>query len=348
MVSPPTALLFAALLLAPVAAAAQDSPDDEPCTPKAGRGVVEGTVVDSTTAIPLEGAGVSVKWLSDPRGDRWEEEEGETDDQGRFRVCDAPPGFDLVVQAGFWGDRSREQRTTLGPGLSASLALRIDGPHSLLDGRVVDDQSNEPVVGAEVRLEGVPLPQITALDGAFRFGRIPPGTYQVEARHLAFTTVVDTLELDLSTSVAATIRVSPSVIPLAPITVVVRSLVLERAGFYERQRHNNGHFVTRQQIEEQHPLQSSEMLRRVPSVRLVRTRDGLVAIARANCPFRYVIDNIRTGPDFTIDMIPTGDIEGLEVYLGPSQVPGEFSNFGSDVGGTCGVIVVWTRRNVKI
>jgi hypothetical protein len=138
------------------------------------------------------------------------------------------------------------------------------------------------------------------------------------------------------------------VIPIDPITVVVRSLVLERVGFYDRRGRSSGHFVSRQQIDDQHPLVSSEILRRIPGVRLLRGRNGLTAIARANCPFRFVIDGVRTGPDYTIDLIPTMDIEGLEIYLGPSQVPGEFSGLGSDIGGTCGVIVVWTRRNLKV
>lgn len=342
-----TFLLFT-LLLAPAALAAQTEAADEPCIPKPGMGLVEGTVLDSTTAIPLQGAGVFVRWQPDGRSDRWQERDGETDHRGRFRVCDAPPGVLLAVQAGFWGQRSAERNATLDEAMSASLVLRVDSPHSLLEGRVIDDRSNQPVAGAEVRLETVPNVQITNAEGAFGFGRIPPGTYAVEIKHIAFITVLDTLEVDLSTSVAATIRVAQGVIPLAPITVLVRSLVLERAGFYERRDRNSGHFVTRQQVEELKPLQSSELLRRIPSVRLQRGRDGVTALARANCPFRFVIDGVRTGPDFSIDLISTGDIEGLEVYLGPSQVPGEFSSFGSDMGGTCGVIVIWTRRNIKI
>jgi hypothetical protein len=342
------ALLGFALLLAPGALSAQDDPPDEPCTPKPGTGVVVGTVLDSLTTIPLEGAGVSVRWQPDRRTDWWEEEEGETDHAGGFRVCDAPFGVLLLVRAGFWGDRSKEQNATLAETGSEPLVLRVDGPHSLLAGTVRDAESGQPVVGAEVRLEGVTEVRITGADGAFQFGRVPPRDYQVEIRHLAYTTVVDTLDVDVAAGVNATIRVSPGVIPLDPITVVVRSLVLERAGFYERRDRSSGHFVTRQQIDDQHPLQSSELLRRIPGVRLLRGRNGLTAIARANCPFRFVIDNVRTGPDYTIDLLPTMDIEGLEIYMGPSQVPGEFMGFGTDIGGTCGVIVVWTRRNLKI
>jgi hypothetical protein len=341
-------LPLALLLLAPAALAGQDDRPEEPCSPKPGTGVVVGTVVDSTTSIPLEGAGVSVRWQANARVDYWENEEGETDGQGRFRVCDAPRNVPLVVRAGFWGDRSKELDATIADSATTALVLLVDGPHSLLAGRVLDAQSNEPVVGAEVRFGRIAEVRITDADGAFQFGRVPPGSYEVEIRHLAFTTLRDTLDVDVAAGVNATIRVAPGVIPIDPISVVIRSLVLERAGFYERRERSSGHFVTRQDVEDQRPLRPSEILRRVPGVRLLSGRNGITAVARANCPFRFVIDGTRTGPDYSIDLIPSLDIEGLEIYLGPSQVPGEFSGFGSDVGGTCGVIVVWTRRNLKI
>lgn len=342
-----TALVLAALLL-PGALAGQKREKDEPCTPKAGKGALEGVVLDSITRVPLESAGVSVRWQPDPRSAYRDEQEGETDRDGRFRVCDVPRGLPLRVLAGFWGQRSVEREAHLDDTTAAPLTLLVDAPHSIVAGRVIDAQSGAPVAGASVRLEGLADAQITDAEGVFRFGRIPPRRYALQVEHLAFATLRDTLDVDVATGVDATIKLAPGVIALDPITVVVRSLVLERSGFYERQGRGNGHFVTRQQIDALHPLQSTEILRRVPSVRLQRGRDGVIALGRASCPFRYVIDGVRTGPDFSIDLIPTGDIEGLEVYLGPSQVPGEFAGFSSDPGGTCGVIVVWTRRRLKL
>ena len=339
--------LAALLLLAPGALAGQkQKKPDEPCTPKEGKAVVEGVVLDSLTAVPLDGAGVSVRWQPDPRNDYRQEKEAEADAAGRFRVCDVQPGVPLLVLAGFWGQRSVERRLDGVP--AAPLTLLVDAPHSLVSGRVVDAGSGAPVVGASVRLEGVADAQVTAADGAFRFGPLPPRDYPLTVEHLAFATLRDTLEVDVASGVDATIRLAPGVIALDPITVVVRSLVLERNGFYERQQRSSGHFVTRQQIEAQRALQSSEILRRVPSVRIQRGRDGNLALARGSCPFRYVIDGTRIGPEFSIDLIPAEDIEGLEVYLGPAQVPGEFTGLSSDASGTCGVIIVWTRRHLKI
>jgi hypothetical protein len=37
---------------------------------------------------------------------------------------------------------------------------------------------------------------------------------------------------------------------------------------------------------------------------------------------------------------PVGAIQGVEIYRGAAEVPGEFS--GTDA--SCGVIVIWTKR----
>lgn len=342
----PLALL--ALLLAPGALAGQrkDAPDPR-CVAKPGRAVIRGTLVDSTTSLPLEGAGVVLRWGADRNGELREKSEAETDHQGRFRLCDAPLGEPVLVRADFWSGHTELRLTPTDS--AAQLTLELDAPHSLLQGRVVD-QNNRAVAGASVRLEGLVDARITDPEGAFSFGRVPPGRYEVTVEHLAFTTVLDTLELDFATGVEATIRVAPGVIALDPITIVVRSLVLERNGFYDRQKYAHGQFITRQQIESQHLQESADILARLPGVRLQPRRfgDRSVATARAGCPMRFIVDGTRTTPNYSMDYVGLHDIEGIEVYLGPSQVPTEFSAFPGETGGSCGVVIVWTRQNLKL
>ena len=62
-----------------------------------------------------------------------------------------------------------------------------------------------------------------------------------------------------------------------------------------------------------------------------------MARAPMRCHPEYIIDE-RVDNTFGPDT-PIRDIEGIEVYTGPSDVPGEFA--GRNAG--CGVIVVWTR-----
>jgi hypothetical protein len=62
-----------------------------------------------------------------------------------------------------------------------------------------------------------------------------------------------------------------------------------------------------------------------------------MARARRNCEPEYVVDG-RAENMFGA-VTPIRDIVALEVYTGPSDVPGEFA--GATAG--CGVIVIWTR-----
>ena len=66
------------------------------------------------------------------------------------------------------------------------------------------------------------------------------------------------------------------------------------------------------------------------------------------CQIRMVRAPMRCLPEYIVDdnvdntfgpTVPVRDIEGLEVYTGAADVPGEYA--GRNAG--CGVIVIWTR-----
>jgi hypothetical protein len=44
---------------------------------------------------------------------------------------------------------------------------------------------------------------------------------------------------------------------------------------------------------------------------------------------------------FNIDDMMPGDVEGIELYAGPSVVPPQFNNPRSSVN--CGLVLIWTR-----
>jgi hypothetical protein len=70
----------------------------------------------------------------------------------------------------------------------------------------------------------------------------------------------------------------------------------------------------------------------------------MVRFARAasagDCPPQFFLDGIEvTG--FSIDDIPPGDVEGVELYPGPSGLPSEFNRLHTTVA--CGAILIWSR-----
>jgi len=329
----------AAVIAAPSAAAARQST----CLPDTATGtvVLEGIVVDEDTSFPLQGAGVSARWI-DGKG-RAVERSTNTDGAGEFRFCGVPAPTAIDVQATWFGERSAQRSLTTGPD-SVRVVLEVVSPHLVVAGHVREAPSGQPLAAAAVRVGQGPE-QLSGADGAFRFEKIPPGLHEVTIERIGFATVRDSVEIEFGTSVDLDIRLAAQAVPLEPIRVVVRSLVLERTGFYRREGRGLGTFITRQDIEARSPVTSSNLLRRVPGLRLARGRfNEQIAMGRGNCPYRFIIDGARINAGFSIDEMPPNWFEGLEVYQGPSQVPTEFSAGPLEPNASCGLIVIWTRN----
>lgn len=66
--------------------------------------------------------------------------------------------------------------------------LLAQGPGKI-SGRVVDDQSGEPLIGANVVVEGTTMGAATDIDGAFFVLNVPPGSYTVVASYIGYNTL---------------------------------------------------------------------------------------------------------------------------------------------------------------
>jgi outer membrane receptor for ferrienterochelin and colicin len=114
------------------------------------------------------------------------------------------------------------------------------------------------------------------------------------------------------------------------------------SGFQQRaQRHTFGRFITRDEIDKQHPIFVSDLLRTIPGLEVVPRLGGNDVRSITGCRPAVYLDGIRYPlMGETIDQIVSPyELEGIEVYTHPSEVPVEFQGPGSD----CGVIALWTR-----
>jgi outer membrane receptor for monomeric catechols len=90
-----------------------------------------------------------------------------------------------------------------------------------------------------------------------------------------------------------------------------------------------------------------DVLRRVPGVVHTGERpDGGYAYLRgpqmamqdtAFCHAFFFVDGMPQGTG--LQPLSTYDVEAVEVYVGPSQVPAQYTVMGS----MCGVVLIWTR-----
>jgi hypothetical protein len=242
----------------------------------------------------------------------------------------------------------------------------------VLEGRVLDDVSQEPLAGARVillnRLNKTAGYMVADALGRFRFEDRDWGWYRLEVTAVGYVRAQTpflywTEEHDFA---GLEVRLAPDAVLLAPLEVTAlsgpaRSPILENADF--RRERGLGVHITREQIEQRSPANVTDMLLELPGVRAersgVRASGGrqiymgraLAGPGGGDCPAQVWVDGVlmtrvgRAGGDVAIDdVVRPLDVEVIEVFRGLGTVPPEFLNPYA----RCGVVAIWTRRSLAV
>ena len=220
-------------------------------------------------------------------------------------------------------------------------------------------------------------------EGFFLFQDLPPGHYRLRGERLGYQeTVSGFLGIEVGDQVELELRMAVEAIVLDPLTVTasprpwyehLKAPALWE--YYERSEYLGamglGRFLG---PEELRPLSG------MPVALAIGTVPGMQAVSSENSPSRFHVLGRRgcdalfflngmpirlrapgsradtadvdfvPGPDlldwFIDDFVSLSDVEAIEVYRGPSELPGEFHGFSG--GANCGAVVVWTRRSVDV
>ena len=216
-----------------------------------------------------------------------------------------------------------------------------------LRGVVLDSATRAPVSGVDV--SAAALRQFARTDdhGQFTLVRLPAGEIELSIRRVGYEPLRETI---LATggprdSVLIVLVAQAAVLSGVDVTAAVRQREGIQ-GFYARRARGIGTFITRDDLEARHARVATDALD-VPGIALVHTRYGTAvrfttgASLRRNCSPTLWIDGQRA-PRMELDDIPVNDIEGIELYHGPSVTPGQFWQ-GNESNTACGTIVVWSR-----
>jgi hypothetical protein len=132
----------------------------------------------------------------------------------------------------------------------------------------------------------------------------------------------------------------PQPLPSVPVTAPA-SRGPRYADFERRQKTGRGQYLTADQIKRGGMSSLHEALRSLRGVNVECGGGGGCFVHMARAPMRclpeWIIDD--RVDNFFGPRTPLQDVEAVEVYSGPSDVPGEFA--GRNAG--CGVIVIWTK-----
>lgn len=255
--------------------------------------------------------------------------------------------------------------------VGATLLLGQEGLAQVVRGRVLADSSLVGVVGAELWLEGTVARVRSGPDGSYRLLG-PTGTFALKVRAVGYRpleaqavlTSADTLDVDF--------LLAPQAAQLAPLEVTAaaeRPLTANMRGFHDRRAEGLGRFLERADLEKWDHGPVTDALRMIAGITLqalpcsggyavATTRGratlqepiitctgirGTLILPRA-CYLSVYLDGVRlwtwgAGPPPNMDEILTMDLEAVEVYRGPAELPIAYQTTGS----ACGAVLFWTR-----
>lgn len=219
-----------------------------------------------------------------------------------------------------------------------------DAPRrSEIRGVVIRGADRIPVPDAQLSIQGTDLAVVTDKNGKFKFPKVAAGEYIVRAEVGGFPPATSVIQVEDGDRLEMEFQVGSSgAQPLPDIEVVGEDVrVSPIVEFSRRATEGRGRYILRAEIEQRRPASLMALMRSVPGARIIcpRTEHRCeLRLRRANCGPAYFLDGIPSDPSILYLTVPS-DVEGIEIYSGPSETPIELES----VRAGCGVIAIWTR-----
>ena len=251
--------------------------------------------------------------------------------------------------------------------LFALLSLNAQA-QGTVSGRVTD-QARSAVRDAEVEIAAIQVRTKTDSAGRFRFDSVPPGRHRVSVRRLGYLPAsieVAVRSLD-SVNVHVLLEQAAQPLPTVPVGGVPRSMDAYRLRDFERRRSSGvGQFLTAADLAPERSKPLGDVVVRLRGTYVVRSSTaaclttmrgaqsfqnfaagwcGNRSVGGANCPVAVFVDGNPAydghGEEiFNLNTMRADEVAGVEFYSGSGTMPRELSA----PRGTCGALVIWTKR----
>jgi hypothetical protein len=222
-------------------------------------------------------------------------------------------------------------------------ALRAQSGGSIA-GTTIDAQTGMPIVGASVTIPALSRSVISDVGGRFVHSTLDSGSYVVQVHAVGYIPSARAFDIVAGQNVTHIFHLTTIPPVLASVVVKGNSASVGRRfeDFDRRRAQGRGQFLIRSEIESRNSINLSDLLQTMRGIRTecvgFTCRVETVRAVNGCLPAYFVDGRLSTtfGPS-----TPVKDIQGVEVYLGPSETPAEY--LGPDSG--CGVIGIWTKAS---
>lgn len=219
-----------------------------------------------------------------------------------------------------------------------------------LVGQIVSEVTGEPLAGATVALRRARRGALADSAGNFSIPQALAGDDTLEVRYVGYEGGSTPITLEAGVTTRVVLLLAPNVVRVAELEVQIErgEFRLGLREFERRRARGIGEFVTREQIERQNPRETSDVLRRVPGLRVGPSDAGgrtEITLGRDAFPCRPAIfvDGLHMAR-FSVDDVIVPDLGGIEVYTGAGQIPVKYASMAPSA---CGAILIWTRRGKR-
>lgn len=326
-----------------------------------GIGLITGRLFDPESAMPLRNARVSFRWTSyEIKARRLLSETPRaivalTDSAGIFRACGLPTDVGIRMQADRGGAESPELEVTIGavPIVLADISIaRSDSRAFGVVRGIIADSAGSVIPGAYVEMQGLGVSAFTDATGEFLFDAVATGTQIVVARKIGYAPIAFPTVVGPKHPVRVSYRMTRYVPALDKISIRGRvNSGLDRIGFTRRDHADVGNFITAEDIRKQGATRLSEILRRVPGLRIdkeagqpvLRSSRGTKSTIDQGC-LRLMLDGtewLLSSAGEIDNIVQAAKIAAIEIY-NPLDVPGDYT-----AAQKCTTILVWTKFNAQ-
>jgi hypothetical protein len=232
---------------------------------------------------------------------------------------------------------------------AVAAAQRADST-STLELKIHAQDGGQPLVGANVELLGLARAQNADSGGVVRFRNLPPGPMIVQVRRLGYGDERFMLNMSPRDTVSVEVDMQAAAVRLAEVRATAQySSALRQTGFFERRASGIGSYAMRTEWEHRGRLEMTDIVRRMRGVRVVRTADGrtiivpsrpLSSLSGCGSVQLYLDGNLMAfdpARDDIDKLVNLSEVEAVEVYAGPSEIPSQYNQTGS----ACGVVLIW-------
>ncbi len=325
-----------------------------------------GHVNDPETLQPVRGAEVSIAWtefmVSKEIGLRRTPHllRDTTDESGAFAICGLPSSLQATMQARKGAAVTAEIPIEVGGAATAVFARTIllapntsaKAGNASVSGKIVLE-GGATGGGSRVELVGTDNVVMANQNGEFTMTGLPSGSHVLLARHLGYGAASIPVDLTSHEQQKVAITLPKFVSIMDPVLVTARrNRSLDRVGFSKRMKSGTGQYIGPDQIEKIHPYRLTDILRRMPGIRIaysgrgetIESSRGTDSFSGGACTVYYVDGTpwLSMEPGDVNDFVGGQEVVAVEAYQGP-HVPPEFTQGP----GNCLTIVLWTKFKIR-